>query len=174
MTTKDYKSTGYDIQAAMVDLATRYPDKARRPRFIQWGEHQVMTIYEWQVPITGKVSIEFVDASTGVRQGFDVKTNNGSILVDGKYVDHLRTWYDPSLDNSVSYAYECSDGLLKFWNVYERTWPDGTTTEEKWTGNSGFYVEEISETERIFHCSHGAVTEPTFDCLVVRVRIRRS
>jgi len=174
MTVNDYKPTGFDIQSAMVDLATRCPDKTKRPRSIKWGEHSVMTIYEWHVSNSGTISIQFVDSGGDVRQGFDVKANDGSIFVDGESVDHLRTWKDSDLDDAVSYTYESSNGLLKFWNVYERKWPDGTTTQEKWTGNSGFYVEEVSEYEKIFHCSHGAAEDPKFDCLIVRVRISQT
>lgn len=171
MTVQNYESTGLDIQAAMVDLATKHPDKSTRPRFIQWGEHQVTTVYDWHVPNSGTISIEFTKVSSDVRQGFDVKVDNGGILVGEKPVGHLRTWHDANLPDEVSYEYETSDGVLKFWNVYERSWPDGQTTEEKWTGNSGFYVEETNQSERVFHCSQGAVAKPNFDSLVVRVRI---
>lgn len=174
MTKRNYESTGLDIQAAMVDLATKHPDKSTRPRFIRWGEHLVTTIYDWRVPTSGTISIEFIEASSDVRQGFDVKVDNGRIFVQQNKVSHLRTWHDAELPDIVAYDYETSDGVMKCWNVYERSWPDGQTTEEKWTGNSGFFVEEVNETEKVFHCSHGAVSNPNFNCLVVRVRIEQA
>ena len=172
MTKLDYKSTELDIQAAMVDMATRHPDKSSRPRFIQWGEHLVTTIYDWQVPTSGTISIELLSAVSDVRQGLDVKISHGKVFLAESQVDHLRTWFDPELSKEVSYDYEASDGMLKLWNVYERRWPDGQITEEKWTGNSGFFVEEVNELEKIFHCSHGSVPNPKFDCLVVKVGIK--
>jgi hypothetical protein len=47
----------------------------------------------------------------------------------------------------------------------------GQVVDEKWTGNSGMWVEEVSSNERIYHCSHGMAPKPDFDSLVFKVTI---
>ncbi len=167
----DYSKTSLDIQSAMLDLATRYPDKNRRPDSIRWGEYEVRTVDLWGVPAKGKITIQFLESNSEARQGIDIKTNGSLILVDGEEISHLRTWHDADLEDTVEYQYNCPDGQLLVWNVFERTWPNGEKMEEKWTGNSGFYIEKLNDCERIYHCSHGLCFPPDFESLVVRVKL---
>ena len=48
----------------------------------------------------------------------------------------------------------------------------GQQVEEKWTENAGMWIEEISPTERIYHCSHGMAHPPDFESLVFKITIK--
>src|SRR5581483_7174074 len=104
---------------------------------------------------------------------FDLEIDKGWIeLAGGEHVPLLRTWKDERLPDIVEYPFHSRDGLLWVWNVYEMTYPSGEKVDEKWTENAGFWFEVVSESERIYHCSHGMATPPNFESLVFKVTIR--
>ncbi len=135
------------------------------------GPYQVKTVDSFRVTKIGTVAIQFLKSKLGVRQGFDIKTIGSIFLKKGEAVSHLRTWNDPELEDEVHYYYESRNEVLQFWNVYERLWPLGETTEEMWTGNAGFYVEYVNAKTRVYHCSHGLCDCPDFESLMVQVII---
>lgn len=166
---KDYGETGFDIQYAMVDQVQRYPRKENRPDFVLWNGIHVKTSDALKVPNRGVVTATFLTAHTPVKQGFDLKLDGWLELAGGERVSLLRTWKDDIHEDSVRYPFQSNDGLLRFWNVYERSWPNGVVTEEKWTGNAGFWIETIDDCHRIYHCSCGPVERPDFSCLLVEL-----
>ena len=168
----DYAGSGLDIQAAMVDQVRRFPDKRMRPAFLLWDGVHVRTADAIHVPQEGMVTATVVSVESDVRQGFDLKFDDGWLeLADGERVPLLRTWRDRRYEDTVTYPFVSRDGLLWFWNVFERTWPDDAVTEEKWTGNAGFWVERPEEYRRVYHCSHGLGERPDFGALIVEIRI---
>ena len=168
---RDYSETGLNIQAAMVDLARRFPDKAKRPDHLIWNGLKVRTSDRLPVPERGLVKATFLSAASNVRQGFDLKVEGWLQLAGGERVPHLRTWMDERYEDTVSYPFYSRDGLIRFWNVYERRWPNGDVSEEKWAGNAGFWVERASDSRRIYHCSHGLVEVPDFELMVVELEV---
>lgn len=169
----DYASSGLDIQSAMVDQIRRHPNRGDRPPFLLWSGVEVKTSDVIAVPKNGLVSaaIRVCDSGFG-RQGFDLQPKDGFLeLLGGEKVKLLRTWHDERYEDRVSYRYVSKVGLLAFWNVYLRPWPDGKVTEEKWTGNAGFWVEEMAPLRRVYHCSSGRLPTPDFESLVVEVSV---
>lgn len=166
----DYAESGMNIQTALLDHFKRFPDKATRPKHILWGGLAMSTGDSIPVPKRGEVEAEFLSIKDDVRQGFDLKVK-GWIQLQDRRVKLLRTWHDPDLEDTVRYSFGSQDGLLRVWNVYEMSLRGGQVFEEKWTGNAGFWVERVSETERIYHCSHGMASPPDFESLVFRVRV---
>lgn len=169
---RDYSDSGLSIQQAMVDHIKRHPDKKLRPHYILWAGHRVQTSDILQVPSKGVVRAEFISASSEVRQGFDIKLNGWLRLAEGEQVPLLRTWKEDRFEDFVEYPFYSRDERMFVWNVYEMVFPSGESVEEKWTENAGFWTEEISQTERIYHCSHGMANPPDFGSLIFRVSIK--
>lgn len=154
----------------MVDLVRKFPDKKSRPRFLQWNGLHIQTSDHISLPREGWLAAKFVDCDEEFQQGFDLKLSKGWLrLANGQHVQHLRTWFDSRLARQVQYEFETTDGILQFWNVYKRKWPDGGVTEERMTGNAGFWVEEVAETRRIYHCSSGECYPPNFEAMVIEL-----
>ena len=168
---KDYADSGLTIQYAMLDHFKRFPDKRLRPRHILWNGLRVTTSDGIAAPKDGRVRAEFLKSVGDVEQGFDIDVKGWLQLADGKKVKRLRTWNDPRLQPTVEYPFHTTDGFIWVWNVYKMRYPGGQVVEEKWTGNAGFWIEEASKTERIYHCSHGMANPPDFGCLVFRITL---
>jgi hypothetical protein len=169
---KDFGAEGIDIQTAMIRHAQIYPDPATRPKHILWNGAAVWTSFDIAVPEKGRFSLEFLSEPRESSQGVDVKVEGGAItLPGGERVQILRTWHSPQYDGAVEYPFKSKAGLLKVWNVYHRPWPDGRVTEEKWTGNAGFIVEQQAENRWVFRCSSGPSESPDFGQLVFRISI---
>jgi hypothetical protein len=170
--TKDYGADGIDIQTAMVRHVQAHPDRATRSKYILWGHQAVWTTYDLAVPDEGRFRLEFLSEPRQPSQGVDVKAEGGEIrLSSGESVQTLRTWHDARYEELVEYPYKCKAGLLKIWNVYQRVWPDGRVTEEKWTGNAGFLVEQRGRDRWVFRCSDGPSKSPDFGRFVFQVSI---
>ena len=167
---KDYSQAGFTIQAAMVDHVKTSPPQPNLPPKIQWGKHVVMTSDVLCVPRSGRVRLEFLRCKREVEQGVDTKADPGFVLLDGRVAPLLRTWYDARFENVVEYSYEANDSTISVWNVYSVRYESGRIAEEKWTGNAGFWREELGPLDVIYHCSHGRAA-PDFEALVFRLSI---
>lgn len=171
----DYAYTGMDISQARVDQANMYPDKISRPEYIIWNGEHVQTFDWWDVPTSGIIKIEFISAIDDIQQGVDVKIDAGAIRLEtGEEAPVLRTWYDDRYEDTVEYPFHTSSDRLCIWNVYKLQHPSGRVTEEKWTGNSGFVVEQLNVGTRLYRCSPGGLSRPTFEGLVVKIRVTAS
>ena len=152
----DYANTGLSIGAAMLDLAAKYPDKAVRPDHILWKGLPIRTADCFSVATKGFVKLEILSRIPGV---------------DQEEIPLLRTWADDRYEDTVEYPYYSKVGRLCVWNVYKVHLPNGQIREEKWTGNSGFWVEMIDNNQRVYHCSNGNNSEPNFESLVFRLTV---
>src|SRR4051812_14748094 len=159
----DYADSGMDVQSAMIDHFTRFPDKQSRAGHIRWNGRQIYTADPIAVPEYGSVRADFVHFARDVEQGFDLTCNGWIELPNGVRIVTLRTWVNDSLPLTVHYSYRAIDRKLWLWNVYKMRYSGNQAVEEKWTGNAGFWIEEISPLERIYHCSHGMATPPDFE-----------
>ena len=156
-----------------MDHVRRFPDKSSRPDHILWDGIAVQTYDWWDVPENGIVAIELLSAEGGIRQGVDVKLEDGAIkLPNGDSVSLLRTWKDDRFEDALEYPFHSRARRLCVWNVFERCLPNSETTEEKWTGNSGFWIERVGNVERIYHCSHGMAEKPDFDLFRFKIGVR--
>jgi hypothetical protein len=156
----------------MLDHVKRHPDKSARPRYILWDGRRVQTSDALSVPSEGVVQAEFIHVDQEVRQGFDLKVDGAFRLANGDELPVLRTWKDDRFEDVVEYPFFSRDGRLFAWNVYVMSYPSGEKVEQKWTENAGFWVELVSEQERVYHCSHGMANPPDFNALVFRVAVR--
>jgi hypothetical protein len=171
----DYASTGLSIQQSMLDKIKRFPDKKSRPKYIIWNGLHVQTYDWWSVPKTGVVQIEFLDSTRDPEQGMDVSVENGGIrLASGEMIPVLRTWRDDRYEDIVEYEYVTGTGRLCVWNVYKVEYRAGGITEEKWTSNAGFWVENLSNISKVYHCSPGLIDKPNFSGLVFKVTVTGS
>ena len=169
---REYADSGLTIQYAMLDHFKRFPDKTHRPDYILWYGLQVKTADALAVPPQAVVRGEFMSSKGDVEQGFDLKLDGWLRLGEGEQVSLLRTWDDPRYESFVEYPFHSNDGRLWVWNVYKARYLGGQVVEEKWTENAGMWVEVISPTDRIYHCSHGMAHPPDFESLVFRIYIK--
>jgi|GEM_PF-1704003 len=167
----DYSKSGMTIQQAMLDHVKRYPQKESRRGHIIWAEHAIKTADWWSVPVKGNIVAEILSVKKSIDQGFDFNVEGHLLLAGGEKVSLLRTWADDRYEDIVRYPYYSKSGRICIWNVYKMCYPNGKMIEEKWTGNAGFWVESVSENERIYHCSHGAAISPDFETLKFMVSI---
>lgn len=169
---KDFGADGIDIQTAMIRHVQAQPDRATRSKHIEWNGKAVWTSFDVVVSEEGRFRLEFLSEPRDPSQGVDVKVEHGSIaLPGGEAVRILRTWHEPGHEKTVEYPYKATARMLKVWNVYRRPWPDGRITEEKWTGNAGFLVQQEAAGCWVFRCSSGPAPSPDFDQLVFRLSI---
>ena len=171
---KDYAESGLTIQYALLDQVKSLPNKEVRPKYILWGGRHVTTADVLPVPENGVVRAEIISSKEDVEQGFDLKVDGWIEMAQGERVTLLRTWSDPQYEPVVEYPFLARDGRLHVWNVYKMKYGSGQVVEEKWTENAGMWIEEVSPTERVYHCSHGKAHPPDFDSLVFRVSVRPS
>ena len=169
---RDYAGSGLTIQYAMNDHAERFPDPKTRPRFLLWNGARVWTSDSIPIPPDGVVRAEFLSGNHRVRQGFDLKLHDGWFELDGERVSVLRTWKNEQYEDVVEYPFHSRDGMLWVWNVYEMTYPNEQRVEEKWTENAALWVETVSDSVRIYHCSQGMANPPDFNSLVFKVSIK--
>ncbi len=168
---RDYADSGLTIQYAMLDHIKRFPDKSLRPDYILWDGLRIKTADALTVPPQGRVRGEFLSSKGDVEQGFDLKIEGWFRLENGERVSLLRTWNDSRYELFVEYPFQSKDGRLWVWNVYKMRYEGGQVVEEKWTENAGMWVQEVSPTERIYHCSHGMAHSPDFESLVFKITI---
>lgn len=97
-------------------------------------------------------------------QGVALKAHSGSILLsDGSNSGLVHIWADNGLSQTVSHSVDCPTGELRVWNIYRTTHPDGSTTEDAWTGNAGMIVDILSDRSRRYRCSDGkGLFDPSF------------
>lgn len=167
----DYSTTGLTIQEAMVVDYKKYPSKNKLPRSIRWGTHRIQTADAWNVLKEGRIRLEFLSCSRHVRQGVDIKLDGGIWLSDGTCIPVLRTWIDPKFEDVVEYSYYAKDSEMRIWNVYKMNYPAGQVIEEGMTRNAGFWIEIVSPSVRIYHCSHGLCFPPDFESMVFKLSI---
>ncbi|MBN2132737.1 MAG: hypothetical protein JW741_24770 [Sedimentisphaerales bacterium] len=168
----DYGSSGMSIQRAMLDHVRRFPRKSNRPPYILWGGKKVLTADELLVPQQGYLIGEFLSLKGDPDQGFDISIRGYIQLEDGERVQRLRTWNDPQYEPRVRYPFRSEDGTLRVWNVYRVARGKGKPVDERWTGNAGFWVEPISDLDKIYHCSPGTANKPDFESLVFRITVQ--
>jgi hypothetical protein len=148
--------------------------KTLQELFIE-SEGRPVRVGEWLVrqldviPIkTGKLTIRFLkgdDESHGIR----LKATDGWIeMSDGAHAKVVDTWRAPGLSDEISYRVHCPSGAIKVWNIYKNKHPDGTTTVDMWTGNSGLVVLADEVRKLTYGCSRNT---GDFDprCLVVQI-----
>jgi hypothetical protein len=157
---RDYAPSGLSIWQAMLDQARKRPKGVRGPVTIRWGEKIIRTADVFQVPTHARIRLECMRSEAGLRQGFDVKMQGGCVLANGELVPLLRTWCDDAYETVVEYDYRADDSVLATWNVYEMV-RGSELVPEKWTGNAGFWIEEINKFDRIYHCSAGPLRRRT-------------
>jgi hypothetical protein len=167
----NYATLGITINTAMLRAGKKSPPSRNQPLSIPWGDKLIQTVDVISVPEAGVVRGELLAISGDPEQGFDIKVDGWLRLANGEKVTLLRTWNDPRYEPVVVYPFHSEDGFLRTWNVYKMRYPRGRVVEERWTGNGGFWVETVSDRERIYHCSHGAASPPDFESLVFKITI---
>jgi hypothetical protein len=168
----DYATTNLNISQAAIEQVRKFPNKALRPDHINWNGIRVQTYDWWGVPKSGTLRLEFIGSVGDVEQGVDIKLEGGGVIIaSGEKIPVLRTWKDDRYEDVVEYSYTTETGRICIWNVYKTKLPNGEIREDKWSGNSGFWVELVGEHQRIYHCSHGDNAKPDFESLVFRVTL---
>src|SRR5262249_14202934 len=138
----DYALTGLTLTDARLDIAAKHPDKSKRPDFVLWNGLHIKALDSWIVPIRGRVRIEILSQTPTVTHGVDLKVFDGAVILPGgEEVSLLRTWADDQYEDVVEYPYFTRAGCIQISNVYKVSLPNGLQREEKWTGNSGFWIE---------------------------------
>lgn len=118
----------------------------------------------------GRVKLTFLRDVAPVRQGVDINVEEGCLLSsEGLEFETLRTWRSDEYEDAVEYIFDSRANGIFVWNVYLMDRGNGAMTEEKWTGNAGFWVEQRHELSYVFHCSHGGAPVPDFEGLVFQI-----
>lgn len=170
----DYATRGLSVRRAFAEAAEAaapLPKPLRAPLSLRWAGRDIITADIFEVPNAGRFRLEFLEVDAAVRQGVDIQAQPGSELDNGTREPLLRTWYEPDLPQSVEYEYLAEDGLMRTCNIYEVA-RVGEIRAERWTENAAMWVDEISKSDRVYHCSHGISGSPAaFDALVYRLTI---
>ena len=156
---KDYGHLGYTIGQAFVQQHLECKKKKiPAPNFVLWRGKIVKIFDKIKLPPHGKITgIVLHDAfSEKKMNGFDLKFENGYlVLEEGEQIKHLRTWSDPDYEDKVEYEFFATpNSILSIWNVSRIYLSNGHILVEKWTGNAGFIIEEITEYHKVYHCNH--------------------
>jgi hypothetical protein len=167
----DFSTRGLTIRTAMLEAGSQRPPARDRPIVIQWGHRRVQTTDVIAVPPHGIVRGEILKVSGNPEQAFDIKVEGWIQLATGERVSLLRTWNDSRYEAAVEYPFHSRDGLLRVWNVYLMRYSGGQVIEEKWTENAGMWVQEVSPTERLYHCSPGMANPPDFESFLFKISI---
>jgi hypothetical protein len=109
-----------------------------------------------RIPIdTGRVTVRFVKGKRP-DHGIRLKANGGWIeLSDHRRVATVDIWREPCLPDVIEHRVCCPTGELGVWNIYRVRHPNGTVTEDMWTGNAGMVLLEEEPTKRTYGCSSG-------------------
>jgi len=169
----DYASSGLTLQAAFLTARKRGEFDRGGPAKLLWNGDVVLNADHLDVPKLGWVTLTILDDKFGgVRQAVDIKAESGWIeLGDGSRVETLRTWSDPTLEESVTYRYSSKSGRLIVWNTYRMEYAGGQTVEERWTGNAGLTVKALDDRRRRYGASPGFAKQPDFEGLVFEVSV---
>jgi hypothetical protein len=122
-----------------------------------------------RVPIKkGRVRLVFLSAK-GQEQGVYLKAKDGWVeMSDGGRTETLVVWKHPPLPDVVEHNVYCPSEGLTVWNAYRVVHPDGTVTEDMWTGNAGMVILEDAPQSRVYGCSTG---EGDFDATQLVFRL---
>ena len=166
---KDYAQYSVTIQQAML-MEKKLAQAGSRDVSINWGGRQVRA-FDWiLVPDRGIIHIELLRYVATPRQAVDVRAANGAIVISAsEHVPMLRTWADSEFEDTLVYSYGCS-GELCISTATETRLPNGSLEVERFTGNSGFWVEEHKGI-RTYHASSASAPTPNFESLVFSIRI---
>ncbi len=148
----------------MTTLQERFVETRGAPLFLNGVEIAQMDRIRVR---RARVRIVANAASDG--QGIALKASSGSIkLSDGRDVPLLHIWFDPGLPSEVVHEVDCREGELRVWNIYRTVHPNGTATEDAWTGNAGMVISEKLPTRRRYLCSPGTAAgfEPQLDVVL--------
>ena len=147
----DFSASGLSISAATLKVAKAYGKKIDGPLGIIWDGKVVLGGDQIASGKRGRVRLELLHFVKGVEQGVDLKVDGYFELLHGERVPLLRTWADSQYEDVVEYPYVSKDGRIHIWNVFKRRFPSGEVREDRWTENAGFWIEELSPTDRIYH-----------------------
>ncbi|WP_139225146.1 hypothetical protein [Dokdonella immobilis] len=166
---KNYERENVTIQQAMMAECKRL-GKPLREISIRWQDHEVKT-FDWiSVSKKGKLTVRLLHYGIEVRQAVDIRAKEGGIFIsDSDRVEVLRTWADPDYEDVMIYPFECS-GELCISTACETLLPNGKIEIERFTGNSGFWVEEQGKI-RTYHASPANVARPNFESFVFSIEI---
>lgn len=117
-----------------------------------------------RIPIhNGIITVRFRCAAAD--NGVALKAASGKIfLSDGRHVPLLHIWNELHLPLNVTHVVSCPNKELRIWNIYRSKHPDGSVTEDAWTGNAGMIVEMINSAHRRYRCSNGTgAFDPSFE-----------
>jgi hypothetical protein len=166
---KDYAQQSVTIQQAML-MERKLALAGSRDISVNWGGRQVRS-FDWiSVPDRGTIRIELLRYAATPRQAVDVRAANGAIVISpSEHVPVLRTWADSEFEDTLVYSYACS-GELCISTATETRLPNGNLEIERFTGNSGFWIEE-RDGARTYHASSASAPTPDFESLVFSIQI---
>ena len=90
------------------------------------------------------------------RSGVCLKLPTGQLLLsDGSAVKAVHIWNEANFPAVVIHRVCGACDGVRVWNVYRVTHPNGTTTEDSFTGNAGMVVTRTGSQAREYSCSVG-------------------
>jgi len=121
-------------------------------------------VYRRDVHQDDLLQVRFVRRTPTIRQGLQLKTNRGQLLVNGQSLKSGVLWMDTAPEVVEIVCHPPRPGAtLSIWNVWER---EGIV--HAWVGNAGMLVEQRNDAV-VLKCSDG-VGKPDFQDLVVELR----
>ncbi len=133
---------------------------------IRFGDVEVRAIYEIDIRANSMMQVSFVHSTSAAPQALRVKAEGATLTVNAVTVKEAIYWTDTApKDFDVSVVLTRTIGKLKMWNEWRS--PGGL--QNAWIGNAGMVVVD-SGSELLLKCADG-IGEPTFDDLIVQIRI---
>ena len=136
-------------------------------RRTKWQGSTVHSVFELNVSDGDVVSIERLSASPTRAQALKLALDKGSFRANGLLLPSVAVWSHtaPAIVNLDVVGRRAHS--VDVWNGWSF---DGV--DSSWLGNAGMIVDKLDD-GFVFRCSDG-LGQPTFDDLVVQVRVRRA
>lgn len=140
---------------AMNTLQELFLEKRGSP--VRFGRYKVIQQDEIEIPPQVQIKLTFL----GVR----VYLDNAAVIAvpkpgyielsDGSWTSAVSIWDELNLPRSVVHNVQSPKQILNVYNKYRIRHPDGSITEDSFTGNAGMVVTKLGKRKRLYECSAG-------------------
>ena len=171
----DYASTGISISNATQDYVHRMKGlgiPVEMPPTITWGALRVSTGDLWR-GLAGDltIAVEVESMRAGAPLGISISSSQAILSTDDDADPRSEVIVWPTeADRRFEVRVAAPGADIRVTTVYEVSGKNWSRID-RWTEESGFWVEPVSPARRIYHTNHYATSPPAFDDLVFAVQV---
>lgn len=170
----DYGQTGLSIANSFLDYSKRMKRLGMRvetPPTLKFGEFVVATGDVWSgLPDGVSLAIRVDKEGSSFRQGISISSSHPVLSSGDRFNQREVIFWPGSTDLEVLLQVGTPGGDVRVTTVYE-VGGENWSRVERWTENSGFWVERLSPKLSRYHSNYFSVYPATFDDTVFEVEI---